>query len=160
MEIKYDTCCVGIDLDEFEKLMHNMKQCSYKTLINLIKCCEPDFYRDLNLNLFNPWADQCGQTRTHFILIHSGIEYFFKKIGHAAKNGEENDNNEVSAKTVTVRYSFDVEYHVLAQSDAQAEDLVLSYCDLVIEQNAHSRLSSDQINWNTDMHTEKEIIYR
>lgn len=38
-----------------------------------------DNCRALALNLYNPWADQCRQTATHFILVHSAIEYFIHK---------------------------------------------------------------------------------
>ena len=39
----------------------------------------PELYSALTLNFYNPWCDQCKQTRTHFILVHSAIEYFIKK---------------------------------------------------------------------------------
>ena len=158
MEIEYDTSCTGIDLDEFERLMHNMKQCSYNTLIKLIKRDEPDFYRDLSLDLLNPWAEQCGQTRTHFIFVHSGIEYFFKKVGHITHDDEE-EEDDMSTKRVMMRYSFDVEYLVQANSDEHAEELVLLNCGLTIGGNLHSTLPVDQLDWNADVHPEKEIIY-
>ena len=77
-------------------------------------------------------------------------------MGHIAHDDEE---GEISTKTVTVRYSFNVEYRVLAQSDSEAEDLVLSHCGLVIGGDIHSTLPDDQIDWNANVHPEKEIIY-
>ena len=154
MEICYETSCVGIDMDHFDELMHNMKQYSYRTLIKLIQRDEPEMYHDLRLDLLNPWADQCGQTDTHFMLIHSGIEYFFKKMGNTT-----HDDDEISTKRVMIRYSFDVEYLVQANSDAHAEELVLSHCDLVMGDNLHSTLPVDQLDWNAEIHPEKEIIY-
>ena len=155
MEIRYETSCVGINPDQFDELMHNMKPCSYQALIRLIKKYEPEFYEDQALHLMNPWADQCGQTETHFMLIHSGIEYFFSKVGQTHQTYDDTP----TTKTVTVRYSFDVEYHVLAESDCHAEELVLSHCGLVIGGDIHSTLPDDQINWNANVHPKREIVY-
>jgi hypothetical protein len=54
---------------------------TYKSLTNATrgKSEIPELYRALALNLYNPWADQCRQTATHFILVHSAIEYFIHK---------------------------------------------------------------------------------
>lgn len=30
-------------------------------------------------NTYNPYAEQCRQTPTHYILVHSAIEYFIRK---------------------------------------------------------------------------------
>ena len=39
----------------------------------------PKLYATLSLDAYNPWCGQCQQTRTHYILVHSAIEYFIRK---------------------------------------------------------------------------------
>lgn len=55
------------------------RRVSYRMLVSRVKSEIPELYRALALNLYNPWADQCRQTATHFILVHSAIEYFIHK---------------------------------------------------------------------------------
>ncbi len=59
--------------------MKGAKRTSYKRLVARVKSEMPELYYALQLNLYNPWATQCKQTATHFILVHSAIEYFIHK---------------------------------------------------------------------------------
>ena len=61
--------------------MKGARRVSYRMLVSRVKSEIPELYRALALNLYNPWADQCRQTATHFILVHSAIEYFIHKEG-------------------------------------------------------------------------------
>lgn len=59
--------------------MKGARRVSYRRLVSCVKSEIPELYRELALNLYNPWADQCRHTATHFILVHSAIEYFIHK---------------------------------------------------------------------------------
>ena len=75
----YETNCTEISKEEWERLMKGYRPCSYKKLVSKIKKNLPELYSRLLLNFQNPYADQCRQTKTHYILVHSMIEYFIKK---------------------------------------------------------------------------------
>lgn len=74
-----ESTCVGIGIDQWNELMKGARKCSYKRLVARIKKEIPDLYESLCLNFYNPWEDQCQQTKTHYILVWSGIEYFINK---------------------------------------------------------------------------------
>ena len=38
-----------------------------------------ELYHALALQFYNPYAEQCRQTHTHYILVHSANEYFIRK---------------------------------------------------------------------------------
>ena len=78
--IQYQCNCAGVGIEEWNKLMKGARPCSYKNLCRLIKRDVPDMYEGLMLDYYNPYADQCKQTKTHYILVSSMTEYFFKKI--------------------------------------------------------------------------------
>lgn len=52
---------------------------SYKLLIKRILKELPELYEALALNFYNPFMNQCKQTKTHYILVSSAIEYFINK---------------------------------------------------------------------------------
>lgn len=56
--------------------MAGAKKANKLKINNLIKKFLPEFYSQLSLNLPNPY--NYFRTKTHLILVHSGIEYFFK----------------------------------------------------------------------------------
>lgn len=62
--MRYQCCCSDISLDEWKQLMKGARKCSYEKL---------------SLDVPNPYAEQCKQTDTHYILVHSMIEYFIRK---------------------------------------------------------------------------------
>lgn len=75
----YETDCTAISIDEWNRLMKGARKCSYKKLVKKIKDELPELYHALSLNFPNPYDEQCKQTKTHYILVHSAIEYFIKK---------------------------------------------------------------------------------
>ena len=75
----YETCCVWTTIEEWQQLMKGARKASYKRLVQRIKHELPCLYKDLNLNLYNPFWMQCKQTKTHYILVSSAIEYFIHK---------------------------------------------------------------------------------
>lgn len=75
----YETNCIEVSKQEVERLMKDSRPCSYERLVSKIREQIPELYHSLALNFPNPYADQCQQTRTHYILVHSMIEYFIRK---------------------------------------------------------------------------------
>lgn len=75
----YECCCEDITFNKWKVLMHGARKCSYKRLISKIKREIPSLYEQLMLDVPNPYAEQCRQTDTHYILVHSMIEYFIRK---------------------------------------------------------------------------------
>lgn len=71
--------CTDVTEKQWERLMHNARRMSYKKLLSAIKKNLPDLYYALGLNYPNPYSTQCRQTDTHYILVHSAIEYFIRK---------------------------------------------------------------------------------
>ena len=71
--------CVTISNDKWELLMKGSKPINYKWLVNKIKRELPSLYNDLCLDIYNPYGEQSRVTKTHYILVHSMIEYFIKK---------------------------------------------------------------------------------
>ena len=62
-----------------KELTKEARPVSYTRLVEGIKKELPSLYDGLLLNLRNPYAEQCRQTPTHYILVHSAIEYFIRK---------------------------------------------------------------------------------
>ena len=75
----YETNCTCITIDEWYRLMKGARKCSYRRLVSRIKKEMPSLYHELALQFYNPFEEQCKQTKTHYILVHSGIEYFLHK---------------------------------------------------------------------------------
>ena len=76
----YETNCTSCgSIDKWNELMRGARKCSYKRLVARIKKELPELYDELCLNFYNPWEENCQQTKTHYILVHSGIEYFIHK---------------------------------------------------------------------------------
>ena len=75
----YETNCSQVTQTEWHALMKGARKCSYRLLVKRIKEELPLLYNGLSLNLNNPWCDQCKQTKTHYLLVHSAIEYFIRK---------------------------------------------------------------------------------
>ena len=75
----YDTNCTQVAIDKWNELMKGARKASYKRLVSRIKNELPSLYMELSLQFPNPYADQCRQTKTHYILVHSAIEFFIHK---------------------------------------------------------------------------------
>ena len=71
--------CLTITTDRRNELMKNSKPIDYKWLVNKIWKEMPKLYNELALQYYNPYAGQCRVTETHYILVHSLIEYFIRK---------------------------------------------------------------------------------
>ena len=71
--------CADVSIDKWNELMKGAKKASYKRLVGKIKKELPYLYNELRLDLINPWENDCKQTKTHYILVHSAIEYFIRK---------------------------------------------------------------------------------
>lgn len=71
--------CADITMQQWEELMQNAKPIKYNKLLKLIKNNIPSLYNGLALQFPNPYAEQATETETHYILVHSAIEYFIKK---------------------------------------------------------------------------------
>ena len=77
--MKYETNCTQINITKWNALMKGARKCSYKKLVARIKKEIPSLYESLCLDIYNPWEGDCQQTKTHYILVHSAIEYFIRK---------------------------------------------------------------------------------
>lgn len=74
--IEYCCNCTDTSIEDWNKLMKGAKKANKLEINNLIKKFLPEFYFELALNLTNPF--NYYRTKTHLILAHSGIEYFFE----------------------------------------------------------------------------------
>ena len=72
--------CGDISADKNEELHKGARKVSYKNMCKLIKKFIPELYEYLCLDYFNPWHNDCVQTKEHYILVHSQIDYFIKKV--------------------------------------------------------------------------------
>ena len=79
-DIEYDGCCGDINIYEWERRMKGKRPFSYNKLLRMIKVKYPDFYEEAGLEFPNPYCKQTYQTPNYYILTHSAIEYFFKKV--------------------------------------------------------------------------------
>lgn len=71
-----EATCTGISISEWEKLMADHKRADKRKIDRLVKNLLPDLYSDLALNFYNPY--HYHKTKTHLILVHSGIEHFLR----------------------------------------------------------------------------------
>lgn len=79
-DIEYDGCCADIDSDEWESRMDGKRPFPYKKLVKMIKAKYPDIYEQLALQFPNPWEEDTYETPEYYVLTHSAIEFFFRKI--------------------------------------------------------------------------------
>ncbi len=81
--IKYDTNCADISAREWERLTRNSTPFPERELRDMIRRDCPAIARQLMIDrpdLYNPYGDLCAETPTHYIYVHSAIEYFFRKV--------------------------------------------------------------------------------
>jgi hypothetical protein len=74
--LELEATCVGCTIYEWEKLMKGAKRANHKQIDRLVKIHLPELYEGLFLNLYNPY--NYFKTKTHLILVHSGIEHFLR----------------------------------------------------------------------------------
>lgn len=77
--IYLECSCVGISQYEWDKLMEGSTKANGKKIRQMIKKQLPELYHALDLQLPNPYEPQARKTKTHYIYIHSAIEYFLKR---------------------------------------------------------------------------------
>lgn len=75
----YETNCTEISYIRWKELMKHARPCSYRLLVKRIKAEVPELFSALALEYPNPYAEKCRSTPTHYILVHSSIEYFIRK---------------------------------------------------------------------------------
>ena len=76
--ITYETNCTSISLGKWKQLTKNSVQANIREVNKLVRLHCPSIYKDLSLTLYNPYT--YSRTKTHLILRHSSIEYFFKIV--------------------------------------------------------------------------------
>lgn len=70
------TCC-NISEQKWDYLMKDAKRMNKRVLTKLVKNNMRYVYDALSLNLYNPY--NYYKTATHYILVHSAIEYFIRR---------------------------------------------------------------------------------
>jgi len=70
--------CVGISQYQWDKYMNGAVKANGSKIRELIKTHIPTLYKALALEFYNPYESHCQRTKTHFIYVHSGIEYFLR----------------------------------------------------------------------------------
>lgn len=73
------TTCVTSTTEEINAFMKGMIPTDYSKLTEKIREQLPSLYEDLALDYYNPWHSSCGETDTHYILVHPAIEYILTK---------------------------------------------------------------------------------
>jgi len=76
-----ESTCADVSMVEWEKLMFGAKKYSSRKLVKMIKTEMPELYEGLSLKYPNPYSGNTAETGTHYILVHSAIEYFIRKGG-------------------------------------------------------------------------------
>ena len=77
--IRLECTCADISKERWDELMKGAKKTDYNELVKKIQEDIPNLYRELRLDLINPYKEYTYETDTHYILTHSSIEYFIKK---------------------------------------------------------------------------------
>ena len=77
--MELECTCIGIGIDRWNKLMKGSKPLNYEGLRRRIRKHMPELYEALGMDFYNPYDNQTRVTRTHYILVHSSIEYFIHK---------------------------------------------------------------------------------
>lgn len=71
--------CRDISGAKWETLMRGARPVNGRWLRFKIRKHLPELYRELLLDFPNPYEGQCKVTRTHYIYVHSLVEYFIRK---------------------------------------------------------------------------------
>ena len=74
--LELECCCCDIHISKWERLMAGHTRANKRTINRLVREHLPDLYEALSLNLHNPY--NYHKTKTHLILVHSGIEHFLR----------------------------------------------------------------------------------
>tara|TARA_R110000868_G_scaffold14426_4_gene67223 strand:+ start:32769 stop:33029 length:261 start_codon:yes stop_codon:yes gene_type:complete len=76
--IRLEATCVGISMRLWEHYMKDAVKANGYEIKKLIKKHLPELAESLGLKYHNPYESNCKRTKTHFIYVHSNIEYFLK----------------------------------------------------------------------------------
>lgn len=76
----FEATCVGIGQRQWDKYMKGAVKANGSKIRRLIKRHFPDLYYSIGLEFYNPYESKSKRTKTHFVYVHSGIEYFLKII--------------------------------------------------------------------------------
>lgn len=77
--MELECTCSQITISEWNRLMEGSKPLDYEWLRRRIREHLPELYDALGLDFHNPYENQTRVTGTHYVLVHSSIEYFIKK---------------------------------------------------------------------------------
>jgi len=72
----YEANCTCVSPCKIDYLMNGATPANKRWIDKLVKEHLPDLFDDLAIQYHNPY--RYYKTKTHFILVHSGIEYFLK----------------------------------------------------------------------------------
>lgn len=78
-EINYVANSSEISLRRWEQLMDGAKKANGSKIRKMIKEQIPELYHELALQFYNPYEANSKKTKTHYIYVHSSIEYFLKR---------------------------------------------------------------------------------
>lgn len=79
-QIYFETDCTSCSFEKWEKLMNQAVKANGKRIKSMIKKQLPDLYHALYLEFPNHFEHRSKRTQTHYIYVHSGIEYFLARI--------------------------------------------------------------------------------
>lgn len=74
-----EATCSTVSYEQWKSLMKGAKPINYEWLKKRIGKQLPMLYDALSLEFPNPYSSYCKVTKTHYILVHSAIEYFIRK---------------------------------------------------------------------------------
>ena len=77
--IEFQCDCTEITLQRWDELMLNARKASGSKIRKMIKEQIPELYHGLALQFYNPYEGKSMKTNTHYIYVHSAIEYFLKR---------------------------------------------------------------------------------
>lgn len=75
-KIRLVSDCTEISLQQFHLLMKGAVKANGGKIRRMIKQQIPDLYASLALEYNNPYESNSKRTPTHYVYVHSGIEYF------------------------------------------------------------------------------------
>ena len=78
-QIELECTCVGIGINTWNKLMENSTKANGSKIRSMIKKQLPELYESLALNFYNPYEYKSVKTKTHYVYVSSGIEFFLKR---------------------------------------------------------------------------------
>nr|DAT06181.1 MAG TPA: hypothetical protein [Caudoviricetes sp.] len=75
-----ESTCIDMPAEKIQAILERSKPINYKWLISKIRKHLPELYSDLCSDFYNPYKNQCRVTKEYYILVHSAIEFFIRKL--------------------------------------------------------------------------------